>query len=163
VVAGIGNRLWMMIPASTDNRHSVIYATMARRHLTIVGQVIYGLVMVVGTLADVGILVWLFLSHHAGWGILYLVIGFTITLTVFHWIGLALAAPFVAIGETGRPKADRYVATGQRTVPISAARPPGKGWINPPPGWYPDPDPNSDVQRWWEGDHWSMHTKPKVE
>lgn len=57
----------------------------------------------------------------------------------------------------------RYVATGERAIP-NTARPPGKGWVNPAPGWYDDPS-HVDVgtQRWWDGERWTGQAKHKSE
>src|SRR4051812_48510406 len=29
-----------------------------------------------------------------------------------------------------------------------------------PPGWYPDPSPNGNGQRYWDGSTWTEHTAP---
>lgn len=34
-------------------------------------------------------------------GLVYVVIGWTITLTIFHWIGMLLASPFLIAGNKG--------------------------------------------------------------
>ena len=71
--------------------------------LTTAGKVVYGIVMTVGAVVDIAVMVLLFARGNVVLGIIYLVIGFTIVLTVFHWIGMLLAAPFVL---AGRPKAE---------------------------------------------------------
>jgi len=69
-----------------------------KRTLSAVGKFIYGIIMTAAVIGDLVITVWLFKKGHAGWGIAYLFIGWSITLTVAHWIGLLLASPFVVAG-----------------------------------------------------------------
>jgi hypothetical protein len=71
-----------------------------RKVLSGAGKAICALVMIVATLADFLIQIMFFAKGKAGWGITYLVFGWTITLTVAHWIGMLLAAPFLMAGGT---------------------------------------------------------------
>lgn len=77
---------------------------------------------------------------------------------VLGGIGLALLifAPIVV----------RYVATGQRTLPDTemwiSAKPPGRGWLMPLPGWYDEPgNIDGGTQRWWDGRAWTEQSRPK--
>jgi hypothetical protein len=70
-----------------------------KKGLTVVGQVIYGGVMVVGVLADLALLVWLFASGHGGWGVADLLFGSWLIPSIAHLLGLALAAPFAVAGH----------------------------------------------------------------
>jgi hypothetical protein len=70
------------------------------------GKAIYGLVMFIVGVGDLVFQVWLFASGHAGLGIAYFVFGWAITLTIGHWIGMALAAPFLVVASVGSTRAD---------------------------------------------------------
>ena len=70
------------------------------------GKAIYGLVMVVVGIGDLVLQVWLFTSGHAGLGIAYFVFGWGITLTIGHWIGMLLAAPFLVASSVGSARAN---------------------------------------------------------
>jgi len=68
-----------------------------KESLTPTGQAIYGTVMVIASLVDVAVTVWLFASGSVGWGVFYVIVGFTVVLAIGHWIGLVLAAPYVVL------------------------------------------------------------------
>ncbi len=70
------------------------------------GKAIYGLVMVIVGVGDLVLQVWLFTSGHGGLGIAYFVFGWGITLTIGHWIGMLLAAPFLVASSVGSTRAN---------------------------------------------------------
>jgi hypothetical protein len=83
-----------------------------KQGLTAAGKVVYGIVMTFGAIADIAITILLFASGHVGWGLLYVVIGWTITLTIVHWIGLLLASPFLIAGDRSTPTLKQGAAQG---------------------------------------------------
>jgi hypothetical protein len=62
--------------------------------------------MVIVGVGDLVFQVWLFTSGHAGLGIAYFVFGWAITLTIGHWIGMLLAAPFLVASRVGSTRAN---------------------------------------------------------
>jgi len=90
-----------------------------RRTLSGIGRLIYVTVMLIGVLADIGLLVWLFASGKGGWAGGFLIFGSWLVPTVAHLIGMVLASPFIIAGEMG-----------QKKPPVDAAKSPfGIGWI----------------------------------
>jgi hypothetical protein len=69
-----------------------------KKGLTVVGQIIYAAVMLVVVVIDIIIQIQLFAGGNFGGAVLYLIFGWTVTLTVGHWIGLLFAAPFAIAG-----------------------------------------------------------------
>jgi hypothetical protein len=86
------------------------------KKLSGIGSFIYGAVMVVAVVADVALLIVCF-RKSAGLGLIYLFVGTWLFLTVAHWIGLALASPFVLAGAAveNRKASNRLAAAGSRT------------------------------------------------
>lgn len=73
-----------------------------RKGLTVIGQVIYAVVMIATGIIDLVIQVGLFIGGNIGGAFLYLFLGWPITLTIGHWIGMLLASPFVLAGGIDR-------------------------------------------------------------
>ena len=72
-----------------------------KRGLSAIGYAIYGAVMLATVVIDLVIQFNLFAGGNIGGGLLYLFLGWTITLTIGHWIGMLLAAPFAIAGGAG--------------------------------------------------------------
>lgn len=72
-----------------------------KKGLTATGQTIYFVVMAAAVVIDLIVQFRLFASGNIGGAVAYLFIGWMVTLTIGHLIGMALAAPFVVAGSLG--------------------------------------------------------------
>ena len=72
-----------------------------RKGLSVVGQVIYVVVMLATGIIDLVIQINLIVSGNLGGAFLYFILGWPITLTIGHWLGMLLAMPFALAGGLG--------------------------------------------------------------
>ncbi|MHB1615385.1 MAG: hypothetical protein ACYCYA_13930, partial [Actinomycetes bacterium] len=68
------------------------------RTLSGFSRFVYGLIVFLGVVGETVLLVVLFVSGRVVAGLIFLFVGGPILLTVVHWVGLLVAAPFALAG-----------------------------------------------------------------